>query len=185
MSKISTIKGKTIDVFNIKSEDIYPEDILIALNNICRYGGRCLRFYSVAQHTLHLTQHFINMGDLELARIALLHDACEAYIGDIIWPIKIKIPEFEKLESDISKVIFDKYKVDDSRFKEFDKYDKDIVVSEMKLLGLYKSNRHLITHLEEIPNLRIQYIADTQLVISTLTLMWIDLLNVVPNLNIL
>lgn len=184
MSKITTLSGKTIDVFNLKEEDICSEDILIPLNNICRYGGRCLEFYSVAEHTLNLVQYFINKGDTHLARVALLHDACEAYIGDIIWPIKIEIPKFEELETSITKLIYKKYKVEYSRFEEFNKYDKNIVVNEMKMLGLYKTNKHLVEHLTEIPNYPLRLYRDKQLVISTLTLAWIDLLNDVPNLNI-
>ena len=183
MSKITTLKGKTIDIFNIKQEDILAEDILLTLNNICRYGGRCRQFYSVADHTLNLTQYFINKGDFDLAKIALLHDACEAYIGDIIWPLKHKIPEFEQLETHISKIVFDKYNINTSRFKEFDKYDKDIVVNEMKLLKMYKNNKHLITHLTEIPNLKLEIWPRDNSVVSALALAWIDLLNETPNLN--
>lgn len=186
MSKIATISGREFDVFNFKEEDVEAADILISLNNICRYGGRCLRFYSVAQHALHLTQYFINKGDTELARIAILHDACEAYIGDIIWPIKKEIPVFEELETTISNVIFNKYKIDTSRFEEFDWYDKNIVVNEMKALELYNTNAHLLeeSNLIGIENYSIDYIANTQLIISALSLAWIDLLNEVPNLNI-
>ena len=184
MSKITTLHGRTIDIFNLTKDDIHAEDILIPLGNICRYGGRCREFYSVADHTLNLTQYFVNKGDLELARIALLHDACEAYIGDIIWPIKIKIPEFEKLETDISNLIYEKYNVDYSRFEEFDKYDKNIVIQEMKLLGLYEHNKHLITHLTEIEDIEVKNLPNKQLVLSALTLAWIDLLNDVPNFNI-
>ncbi len=55
------------------------ELIARALSNICRYNGHTSRYYSVAEHSVHIS----NMVEPELALAALLHDASEAYVGDM------------------------------------------------------------------------------------------------------
>lgn len=144
---ITNYKSKIIDVFNLAEEDIWIQDAIIALPNICRYSGRIHKFYSVAQHAVELSKYLVSIGKDYLVPLALLHDAPEAYIGDVIWPIKARFPEFLKFEDELSALFYSKYKVDESLAEEFDYYDKNIVVSEMKLLGIYAKEKELITHL--------------------------------------
>lgn len=92
MTVIQTFTGRMVDVTNPKREDIALADIAHALANTCRFNGHTREFYSVAQHSV-LASLLVDApdandrDDLMLQRAALLHDAHEAYLGDIPRPL--------------------------------------------------------------------------------------------------
>lgn len=81
---IGTATGGKIDVFHPSPEDIRIEDIAHALSHTARFGGHTRWFYSVAMHSWEVSRRC----DPEDALWGLLHDAAEAYIGDLPQPIK-------------------------------------------------------------------------------------------------
>jgi len=86
---IQTLSGRRVNPFDAAPEDIDPADIALALSNLCRFGGHSRAFYSVAQHSVIVCDLLAETGapaDQVLA--ALLHDASEAYLGDLPHPIK-------------------------------------------------------------------------------------------------
>ena len=110
--KTITYTGKEIDINDICIEDICIEDIAHSLSMQCRYNGHINQFYSVAEHS-YLVNKLVGLQtkeiDYKLLLTALLHDATEAYIGDIIRPIKIAIPELAHIEQIIWKQIAIKF----------------------------------------------------------------------------
>ncbi len=95
-------------------QDPRPAEILIAdiahhLGRICRYGGAVGGYYSVAEHSCLMADHFMAKDEDQLARWALLHDAAEAYIGDLIRPIKPFLPAFKAIEDPLEQMIWLKF----------------------------------------------------------------------------
>src|ERR1700724_2684254 len=78
-----TFTGRRFYPLSPRVEDVCIEDIAHALSNICRYGGHCREFYSVAQHC-NMVSDWMPEFKLE----GLLHDSPEAYIGDMVRPVK-------------------------------------------------------------------------------------------------
>lgn len=93
MSWIQTRSG-TFDFINPRSEDVRIEDIAHALAYLCRYTGHCAQFYSVAQHSVLVSRQCHPSYRL----IGLLHDAQEAYIGDVSAPLKSLLPDYQEIE---------------------------------------------------------------------------------------
>lgn len=79
-----TVSGRKVWPLDPRPEDIHVEDFAHQLANICRFGGACRGIYTVAEHCVRASR--LAHPDHMLA--ALLHDASEAYIGDMIRPIK-------------------------------------------------------------------------------------------------
>ena len=84
-----TFTGKAFYPRDPRPEDFCIEDIAHGLSFVCRFGGQCTYFYSVAQHSM-LVATLVQRagGTLDEMRWALLHDAPEAYLGDVVWPLK-------------------------------------------------------------------------------------------------
>lgn len=115
---IRTHSGNLINVFDPDPDLITIGDIAHGLSHVCRFGGHTPRFYSVAQHSL-MVSGMISSSDLligtdrmrKLALEALLHDASEAYLGDMPTPIKAMLPEYQKAERRMQEVISLKFGV--------------------------------------------------------------------------
>lgn len=100
--------GRHFRPFSPRVEDIDIEDIALALSNICRFSGHCHKFYSVAEHSVHCS----NVVAPEFAFAALMHDTTEAYVGDMIRPIKKFIPDFSVMEKGVWDALCAKFHLD-------------------------------------------------------------------------
>ncbi len=72
-------------------------DIAASLSKVCRFGGHTEKFYSVAEHCV-LASYMVPQGITALH--ALMHDASEAYLGDVSSPLKDldAMVEYKRLE---------------------------------------------------------------------------------------
>lgn len=84
-----------------RPEEIHIEDIASALSKMCRYGGHCKRFYSVAEHSVLMAHAAPDGYHLD----ALLHDASEAYLADVIRPIKSSLTNYHAIEAALERAI--------------------------------------------------------------------------------
>ena len=105
---VETVSGKKVTFMDANPDDIDIHDIAYALANQCRFNGHCSQFYSVAEHSVAVA----SLLPKELQLAGLLHDAAEAYLGDIPSPIKQYLPDFNKIEDNLLDVILRKYDVD-------------------------------------------------------------------------
>lgn len=112
IQNMRTYTGLQIDPLNICESDIKIEDIAHSLSLLCRGGGHLNTFYSVAQHSINCAREAMGRGyrkDVVLG--CLLHDASEAYISDIIRPVKQYLNLYLEIEKEFMKMIFKKYKL--------------------------------------------------------------------------
>lgn len=86
---MQTFTGRRFTPARITVEDVEVADIAVALGNICRYGGHVNRYMSVAEHSVRVSRRIERDGhSLPFIIAGLFHDAHEAYLGDIIQPLK-------------------------------------------------------------------------------------------------
>lgn len=126
-----THMGKRFYPLDPRVEDIELFDIAWSLSMQCRFAGHTSRFYSVAEHSIYVSDFCSPKNKLA----GLLHDATEAYLTDIPSPIKSLIPKFTELQDKLYKVIAEKFKLPQEIPEEVHLIDKKIVHDEaIKLL---------------------------------------------------
>jgi len=118
---------KSVRTFDdMEVSNISVEEIAKNLSLICRFNGACGRFYSVAEHSVlvsHLVPKYAQCA-------ALMHDAGEAYYGDITRPVA----EY----------------IEDKRFFDMRAYVDDLITKRFKLRDWISKYR---TEIEEADNL--------------------------------
>ena len=112
---METFTGKRFFPNDPHPDMILIEDIAHALSLQCRYGGHCTRFYSVAEHCFLMANHVVHKRlNPEIAMVALMHDAAEAYLMDLPRAIKAEVGEaYKNLEAKVEAVIWEKFGIAD------------------------------------------------------------------------
>lgn len=96
--------GRRIDLCDPQVADMDMQDIAHALSLICRFGGHVKHFYSVAEHSLLVADLLEEQGHPSNVVLAgLLHDAHEAFIGDVTTPVKAVLRQHGELDELIQK----------------------------------------------------------------------------------
>jgi uncharacterized protein len=132
---IQTVSGRKFPLLKIDPEAIVIEDIAHALSMLCRFNGQCQRFYSVAEHSVHVSFEIAP----ELAMVGLMHDAAEAYLGDVPSPLKGRLRDFKRIEDNLLRAIAAKFGfampgegTDEAR--ELKRADKQLLIDEKEAI---------------------------------------------------
>lgn len=88
-SEVETSSGRYVDLMDPDPKTIVLEDIAHALSQICRYNGHTSHFDSVAEHAVFVSKRLERKRhSVEIQLLGLHHDDHEAYLGDVVRPLK-------------------------------------------------------------------------------------------------
>lgn len=109
---IETQSGTKFHFMDPQPDEILLTDIAYSLARTPRWGAHSDPIISVAEHSINVSQMLMRCGySYEVQLQGLLHDAAEAYLGDIPTPIKRMLPDFKALELIVEAAIFEKLEV--------------------------------------------------------------------------
>lgn len=129
---IQTWSGRKFDLLEPHDEDVWLLDIAEHLSRLCRFNGAVRpQHYSVAQHSVLASR----LVDPELAREALLHDAHEAYTGDITRPMKMLLNAYSfglvsRIEATVQAAIAKRYGLSPAKTPDVDRVDGELLIAE-------------------------------------------------------
>jgi len=105
---LETYRGRRVDFEAPDPATICIADIAHSLAMQCRYTGQCQRFYSVAEHSVFCSRWLEAHGhDRRLQLLGLLHDAAEAYLGDLHPYLKRLFPEWNTYAARLDAAIYE------------------------------------------------------------------------------
>lgn len=140
MGHIQVFSGNYVDLVNPDMNTILIEDIAHSLSNLCRFTGHTRHFYSVAHHSIAVSK----IVPHEYALEALLHDATEAYLGDVSSPLKSLLGEYKLLESRLYRRIAKKFQIPE-KTSEIVKL-ADFEICQQEKLWFLENNQQDIRH---------------------------------------
>lgn len=105
-SYLITYTGKHFYPFAPKAKDVDILDIAHSLSLLCRFNGHTKKFFSVAQHCCNAYDLASNSNKFA----ALMHDSSEAYLSDVIRPIKPYLTNYYKIEKKLEVVLAKKFR---------------------------------------------------------------------------
>lgn len=154
MTYIQTFSGVHFNLTDPQPDTIRIEDIAHALSQINRFTGHTHRPYSVAQHSLQASYIVPPQFALE----ALLHDAHEAYTGDVSAPLKSLLPDYRALEDRIEAAVRRRFGLPDTMSPEVKRADMIMLATERR--DVLKDDGTPWPCLEGIEPVRILYYED-------------------------
>ncbi|KLK91389.1 phosphohydrolase [Microvirga vignae] len=123
---IQTYSGAQFWPMDPRAGDIRLQDIAHALSMLCRYTGHCKRFYSVAEHSVLLSE----VVEPKHRLWALLHDASEAYLVDVPRPVKPFLTGYREAEGEIMLCVAERFGLSATMPKAVKEADNRILTDE-------------------------------------------------------
>lgn len=139
---INSYHRTKINLTNPLPSQITVEELANNLSKICRFGGCIKPFYSVAQHSILVAY----LAPPKLFKAALLHDAAEAYLGDVVKPLKELIgAQYKVLEMQFEQAICQRFDLKLSQLLEVKPYDRQ--ACEIEFEYFFKDNATVMPRL--------------------------------------
>jgi uncharacterized protein len=130
---IQTYTGRAFSYVNPSPNDVDITDIAVALSRIPRYLGHTSQFYSVAQHCANaVICPEAGCGRNHVAQWALLHDAAEAYMGDLPGPLKRLLPDYSAIEDAVLAAIAQRFGLPPCMPPEIKLIDRRLLATEFR-----------------------------------------------------
>jgi hypothetical protein len=126
----NTVSGKDVHLLNPSPDKIDIKDIAAGLSKMCRYNGQISEFYSVAQHSVYAAI----LAKPESRMHALLHDSSEAYLGDVISPLKSLLINYEEIEKRMMSAIAQKFNFSFDDHEHVHEIDQRLLTTEVQQL---------------------------------------------------
>lgn len=126
---VVTMSGHRFNILNPDPEQVVLEDIACSLARQARFNGHTKFFYSVGQHACLCAQV---SPTKEIALQMLHHDSTEAYIGDLVSPVKALLPDFHLIESRIHWAISQKFGLEFPDPKVVKQIDRRMLATEVR-----------------------------------------------------
>lgn len=174
---MNTISGVLLDPQNVKADDIRLYDIAHPLSFICRGVGQVKHFLSVGQHCINCAKEAEGRGYSDRVVLAcLLHDGAEAYVSDVIRPVKVLLNNYTEIEEAFQEAIYAHFGLGDLTAEERE------LVHLIDDAMLWNEAKELFTHVEDLeppllstmPNFKVR---DFQEVENEFNLMAVNLLH--------
>jgi hypothetical protein len=145
-SAIQTFSGVLVDPLAPDPGLIDPVDVAHALSHHCRFGGHSRVFYSVAQHSCVVADAVERAGGTSEETLwALLHDATEAYLGDLPHPLKHRSPlgvVYKEAEGRLQAAVAERFRLEPEPPPAVKRFDRAALAAERRLLMVAVADRH-------------------------------------------
>ena len=165
---IHTWSGGRFYYLDPKPEEVFIEDIAHALSMQCRFNGHTTLHYSVAEHSVLVSDMVMSLtNDVDIALAGLLHDAAETYIGDVVSPLKNLLSEFREIERVVESCVASKYGLPFPWPEEIKVADKAVLQMEFRSIAPFAeenmdratlsssaAERRFLQRFEELTSLR-------------------------------
>ena len=102
---IQTHTGKQFWPMDPNPDAISIIDIATSLSRVNRFTGHTIFCYSVAQHSVYVS----DILPKEYQKWGLLHDAHEAYVNDMVSPVKKYFPLYQEIETKLMKTMAQRF----------------------------------------------------------------------------